>query len=410
MSHSELRRELAAFLAGHEAELIEFRRDLHMHPELGHGEVRTTAKIVDRLKSVGLEPRILSSGTGLWADIGDPSVPAVALRADIDALALMDEKNVPYVSRVPGLCHACGHDVHTTILLGAGIFLADRAARGLLPGRVRLLFQPAEEIVEGALVAMRDGAINDVERLFALHCDPRFEVGTVGLRRGPITGACDKIEVRLSGPGGHTARPHLTADLVYALGKIVTELPAALSRRVDPRSSLSLVWGKMSAGSAMNAIPEVGMAAGTVRCLDEEAWHQAPDLLKALLNSVANAYGVVAELDYIRGVPPAVNDAGCVDILEEAVAEGVGPDAAAQAQQSLGGEDVAWYFESIPGALARLGTRGAGSPTDLDIHQANFDIDEKAIGVGVKVMATAALIALGGGALPDPVGAQGQAG
>jgi metal-dependent amidase/aminoacylase/carboxypeptidase family protein len=190
----------------------------------------------------------------------------------------------------------------------------------------------------------------------------------------------------------------------------VTELPAALSRRVDPRSSLSLVWGKMSAGSAMNAIPEVGMAAGTVRCLDEEAWHQAPDLLKALLNSVANAYGVVAELDYIRGVPPAVNDAGCVDILEEAVAEGVGPDAAAQAQQSLGGEDVAWYFESIPGALARLGTRGTETPTDLDIHQANFDIDEKAIGVGVKVMATAALIALGDGALPDPVGAQGQAG
>ena len=131
--------------------------------------------------------------------------------------------------------------------------------------------------------------------------------------------------VRLSGPGGHTARPHLTADLVYALGKIVTELPAALSRRVNPRSSLSLVWGKMSAGSALNAIPEVGMAAGTVRCLDEDAWHQAPDLLKALLNSVANAYGVVAELEYIRGVPPAVNDAGCVDILQEAVEEAIGP-------------------------------------------------------------------------------------
>ncbi len=354
MSHSELRRELAAFLAAHEAELIEFRRDLHMHPELAHGEVRTTAKIVERLKSVGLEPRILSSGTGLWADIGDPSVPAVALRADIDALALMDEKNVPYASRVPGLCHACGHDVHTTILLGAGIFLADRAARGLLPGRVRLLFQPAEEVVEGALVAMRDGAINDVERLFALHCDPRFEVGTVGLRRGPITGACDKIEVRLSGPGGHTARPHLTADLVYALGKIVTELPAALSRRVDPRSSLSLVWGKMSAGSAMNAIPEVGMAAGTVRCLDEDAWHQAPDLLKALLNSVANAYGVVAELEYIRGVPPAVNDVGCVDILEEAVTEGSGRTPPPRRSR-------AWAVRTWPGTSSRFLARWPGS-------------------------------------------------
>jgi amidohydrolase len=146
------------------------------------------------------------------------------------------------------------------------------------------------------------------------------------------------------------------------------------------------------------------MAAGTVRCLDEDAWHQAPDLLKALLNSVANAYGVVAELEYIRGVPPAVNDTGCVEILQEAVQEAIGPDAATLAQQSLGGEDVAWYFESIPGALARLGTRGIGTPTDLDIHQANFDIDEKALGIGVKVLATAALIALGNGALPETVG------
>ncbi len=156
MSHNELRRDLAAFLAAHEAELIEFRRDLHMHPELAHSEVRTTAKIVDRLKAVGLEPRILSSGTGLWADIGDPSVPAVALRADIDALAADGrEERARTPPRVPGLCHACGHDAHTTILLGAGIFLAQQAARGLLPGRVRLLFQPAEEVVEGALVAMR---------------------------------------------------------------------------------------------------------------------------------------------------------------------------------------------------------------------------------------------------------------
>ena len=147
------------------------------------------------------------------------------------------------------------------------------------------------------------------------------------------------------------------------------------------------------------------MAAGTVRCLDEDAWHQAPDLLKALLNSVANAYGVVAELEYIRGVPPAVNDAGCVDDPAGGGAEeAIGPDAATLAQQSLGGEDVAWYFESIPGALARLGTRGIGTPTDLDIHQANFDIDEKALGIGVKVLATAALIALGNGALPETVG------
>ena len=386
--------DLGGFLAGHEQELIAFRRDLHAHPETAHAERRTTARVAQRLTAAGLRPRLMSSGTGLWADVGTGDGPMVALRADLDALPIADEKNVPYRSTVPNACHACGHDVHTTVLLGAGLYLAERARRGLLPGRVRLLFQPAEEVVEGALAAMGEGAITGVDKIFALHCDPRFEVGQLGLRVGPITGACDKIRVQVSGPGGHTARPHLTADLVYALGKIVTELPAALSRRVDPRSSLSLVWGRITAGLAPNAIPEEGFAAGTVRCLDEEAWHQAPDMLKGLVGSVASAYGVIAELDYVRGVPPAVNDEDCVRLFGEAAELALGPEAAAQAQQSLGGEDVAWYLESIPGALARLGIRGPQTPTDLDIHQANFDIDERAIGVGVKVMATTALLAL----------------
>jgi metal-dependent amidase/aminoacylase/carboxypeptidase family protein len=190
---------------------------------------------------------------------------------------------------------------------------------------------------------------------------------------------------------------------VYALGKIVTELPAALSRRVDPRSSLSLVWGRISAGLTPNAIPEEGFAAGTVRCLDEEAWHQAPDLLKGLVSSVASAYGVIAELDYVRGVPPAVNDGDSVRILGEAAELAVGPEAVAQAPQSLGGEDVAWSLESIPGALARLGIRGPQTPMDLDIHQANFDVDERAIGVGVRLLAASALIALAGQSAEEAV-------
>jgi amidohydrolase len=397
MPARDLPGDLDEFLGGHEQELIAFRRDLHAHPETAHAERRTTAKVAQRLAAAGLRPRLMSSGTGLWADVGTGDGPMVALRADLDALPIADEKNVPYRSTIPNACHACGHDVHTTVLVGAGLYLAERARRGLVPGRVRLLFQPAEEVVEGALTAMGEGAITGVDRIFALHCDPRFEVGQLGLRVGPITGACDKIRVRVSGPGGHTARPHLTADVVYALGKIVTELPAALSRRVDPRSSLSLVWDRISAGVAPNAIPEEGFAAGTVRCLDEEAWHQAPDLLKGLVGSVASAYGVIAELDYVRGVPPAVNDEDCVRIFGEAAELAIGPEGPAQAPQSLGGEDVAWYLESIPGALARLGIRGPQTPTDLDIHQANFDIDERAIGVGMKVMAATALLALSDG-------------
>jgi amidohydrolase len=209
--------------------------------------------------------------------------------------------------------------------------------------------------------------------------------------------------VRVTGPGGHTARPHLTADLVYALGKIVTELPAALSRRVDPRSSLSLVWGRVSAGSAANAIPDDGVVEGTVRCLDDEAWHEAPDLLKALLESVASAYGVIAELHYQRNVPPTVNEPVSTAILETAAAQVLGHEAVTPTPQSLGGEDFAWYLESVPGSLARLGTRAPGSPGDFDIHQAVFDVDERAIGVGVRLMAAAALTALhaNGSSVPD---------
>jgi amidohydrolase len=395
------------FLADYSGELVALRRDLHAHPELGYHEHRTTRIVSSRLAGAGLRPAMLPKGTGLLADVGvhdgRGGGPVIALRADLDALPVSDEKNVPYRSTVPNACHACGHDVHTAILVGTGLFLARLAAAGELPGRVRLIFQPAEEVPGGALDVLAAGGISSVDRIFALHCDPRLDIGKIGLRAGPITAACDKILVRLAGPGGHTARPHLTADLVYALGKIITELPAALSRRVDPRSSLSLVWGKVSAGSAANAIPDDGIAEGTVRCLDDEAWHAAPDLLKALIDSVASAYGVFAELSYQRNVPPAVNESASVQILAEATAQAFGAEAVVTAPQSLGGEDFAWFLESIPGALARLGTRRPGSGEDLDLHQGTFDIDERAIGIGVKLMVATVVAALGGRqAAPEP--------
>ena len=400
MAEHDLEGELDAFLAGHQAELIDFRRDLHAHPEIGYHEHRTTRRIKLRLEAAGLRPTVLPKGTGLLVDIGSGTEPVVGLRADLDALPISDEKNVPYRATVANACHACGHDVHTTVLLGTGLFLARTAAAGALPGRVRLIFQPAEEVPCGALDVLAAGGIASVDRVFALHCDPRLDVGKIGTRVGAITAACDKISVRVNGPGGHTARPHLTADLVYALGKIITELPAALSRRVDPRSSLSLVWGRVNAGSAANAIPDDGIVEGTVRCLDDEAWHQAPDLLKALVDSVAAAYGVVAELSYVRNVPPTVNEAISTAMVEAAADRVLGPDAVVAAPQSLGGEDFAWYLESIPGALARLGTRKPGSGDDFDIHQPAFDVDERAIGVGVRLMVATALTAMCGGGSP----------
>jgi amidohydrolase len=398
MAESDLVDELDAFLADHQSELIEFRRDLHAHPEIGYSEHRTTRRIALRLEAAGLRPAVLPKGTGLIADIGGSrdDAPAVALRADIDALPILDEKDVPYRSLNVGACHACGHDVHTSVLLGTGLFLARAAAAGALPGKVRLIFQPAEEVPGGALDVLAAGGISSVDRVFALHCDPKLEVGKIGTRTGPITAACDKIKIQLSGPGGHTARPHLTADLVYALGKVITELPAALSRRIDPRSGLSLVWGLVSAGSAPNAIPDLGIAEGTVRCLDDGAWHAAPELLKVLLESVASAYGVSADLSYQRSVPPVVNEAVSTAMIATAADRVLDPEAMTAAPQSLGGEDFAWYLESIPGSLFRLGTASPGSVEEFDIHQPAFDVDERCIAVGVKVMAATALTAIGG--------------
>jgi amidohydrolase len=394
--------DLDRFLAAREQELIGLRRDLHSHPEPGYEEQRTTRLVARELAETGLRPEILPNGTGLIVDVpgGTGSRPAgltepvVALRADLDALPMADEKDVPYRSTVPGVCHACGHDVHTAVLLGTGLFLAEQARAGLLPGRVRLIFQPSEEIGTGAQDVIAAGGLESVGRIFALHCDPRLDVGMVGVRSGPITAACDVIKVTLAGPGGHTARPHLTADVVYALGKIVTELPAALSRRVDPRSSLSLVWGRISAGSAANAIPDEGIAEGTVRCLDAEAWHSAADLVEELVYSVATAYGVKAQLEYVRNVPPTVNEEASAEMFAAAAAGVLGQHAVVTTPQSLGGEDFAWYLSAVPGALARIGTRTPGARLIHDLHQPTFDVDERAIAVGVRVMAATALAAL----------------
>lgn len=386
--------EVALRVKAYADELVAFRRDLHAHPELSWAEVRTTRVLRERLVAAGLSPRVLPGGTGVVCDVGEGS-RAVGLRADIDALPIVDGKPVDYASTVPGVCHACGHDVHATTVLGAGLVLADLARDGQLPGRVRLIFQPAEESSRsGARAVIEAGETAGLERMFALHCDPRTEVGTVGLRTGPITGSADQLRVALTGPGGHTARPHLTADLVYALGKLVTDLPGALSRRVDPRASLSLVWGRVAAGRAPNAIPQSGEVEGTVRSLDTRAWADAPDLVEDLVAAIVAPYGVRAEVTYTRNVPPVDNESSSVDLLATAVRTTEGPEALVGTEQSLGGEDFAWYLTGVPGALARLGVcpPGTAEQDRGDLHQGLFDVDERAIGVGVRVLAAAAIL------------------
>ncbi|MER6391049.1 amidohydrolase [Streptomyces sp. NPDC059382] len=391
------RPELPGKLPDHlRAELIAFRRDLHMHPELGHQEVRTTAAIKARLEQAGLRPRVLKSGTGLICDVGtwDGGRPMLALRADIDALPIPDAKvHVEYRSTIPDRAHACGHDVHTSVVLGAGLVLAELDRQGLLPHPVRLLFQPAEEVLPGgASDAIESGVLDGVGKIIAVHCDPRVDSGRIGLRAGPITSACDRLEVTLAGPGGHTARPHLTTDLVTAAARVAVDVPAVLARRMDARSGMSVTWGRIESGHACNVIPMHAELSGTVRCLDINAWHEAPDQIHAAIDEIATLHGAKSEITYVRGVPPVVNDPVVTELLRESMAARLGAESIEDTEQSLGGEDFSWYLEHVPGAMARLGVRKPGDTTKKDLHRGDFDVDESAIGVGVEFFTAAALL------------------
>jgi amidohydrolase len=374
--------------------LVSVRRHIHAHPELSGHEFETAALVARELAKVGLAPRMLPKGNGVMCDIGAGD-KAIALRADLDALPLPDTKDVPYRSTVDNACHACGHDVHTTVLLGAGLALAQLAERDELPGRVRLLFQPAEEqIPSGAPEVIAAGGLKDVSAIFALHCFPQLPVGLVGVRSGPFTAAADSIEVRLTGRGGHTARPHLTADLVHALGRVVVDVPSLLDRRLDARAGVSMVWGAVRAGEAANAIPIEGVVRGTIRVLNRDAWREVPALVTKLVHDVVAGTGADVDVTYTRGVPPVVNDRLSTAIIAGAAGAALGADRVVEADVSMGGEDFAFYLEQVPGAMIRLGVGIPGSDTKFDIHQSAFDVDERAIGYGVRVMVQTALAAL----------------
>ena len=381
---------LASWVADHHNELVGLRRRIHSRPELAFAEYATTELVLGRLEAARLNPRRLPNGTGLAVDIGTGD-RTIAVRADIDALPVPDLKSAPYRSTVGGVCHACGHDAHTAIAVGTALALAEAP---YLPGRVRVIFQPAEERMGGAREVIKAGELDGVEHVFALHCDAHLPVGQVGLRVGPITAACDLVEIRLNGPGGHTARPHLTVDLVETLSRIAVDAPAMVARRVDARAGLSLVWGAIRAGEAPNTIPSIGFLRGTVRVLDHAAWSDAEKQVSSVISDIAAAAGASVEIHYERGVPPVVNDQTGVELMRAAVSAELGPSAVASTRTSMGGEDFAWFGEHAPLTMARLGTHSEALSTVRDLHQGNFDIDERALDVGVRVLTSTVLAAL----------------
>ncbi|MEU7634047.1 M20 family metallopeptidase [Nocardia sp. NPDC049220] len=380
------RAAVESWLTEHAVDLVQWRRHIHANPELSRTEFATTEFVSTWLTKAGMVTRVLPGGTGLICDIG-PEGPRIGLRADMDALPLQEFTGLSFASTVPGVSHACGHDAHTAILLGTALALAEAP---VLPVGVRLVFQPAEEVMPGgAIDVVATGAMAGVERIFALHCDPRLEVGRVGIRVGAITSAADTIELVLDSPGGHTSRPHLTSDLVYAIGTVITGLPGLLSRRIDPRTSTVMVWGAVSAGKAPNAIPQTGMLTGTVRTGDHATWSLLEPMVHEIVDGLLAPTGVRYQLNYRRGVPPVVNDEHSTRMFEDAIRR-LGPDALSDTMQSGGGEDFSWYLEEVPGAMARLGV-WSGHGEQLDLHQPTFDLDERALAVGVRVLSNIVL-------------------
>ncbi len=373
----------------HAEELVAFRRHLHAHPELSGEEYETTETIVERLQAAGLAPRVFASGTGAVCDIGAGS-DRIALRADIDALAMDDLKEVDYRSRIPGRAHACGHDVHTTTVLGAALFLAHHPG---LVRPVRAIFQPAEERVPGgAISVIDDGGLDEVSEIVGLHCDPRLDVGHVGLRAGPLTSAADMARIRLHGPGGHTARPDETVDLIPVASRVVSGIRDEVHRRLHDPDDIRMAFGALRAGDAANVIPTTAELRLSVRSRSAETWETIAGVIGDAVADLIAGTGATFDVEYVKGVPPVVNDAAVTDRITGIARRRLGAEAVTPATHSWGGDDFAWYLREVPGTFVRLGTRNPDwSEPPLDLHVGNFDADERAIGVGIRVLVGAAL-------------------
>lgn len=377
-------------------EMLRIRRHIHAHPELSWMEQATSDLVAERLSAAGLAPQRIGA-TGIVCDIGpDPSGTGrrrIALRADLDALPVPETTGLDFASRRTGVSHACGHDVHTSAILGAGLVLAGMEQEGRLPVGVRLVFQPSEEgQPSGARTLLEDGVLEPVEQIYSLHCAPKLDVGAIGSRIGPITAASDTLSVTLRSSGGHTSRPHLTGDLVYALGQLITQLPAVLDRRLDPRSGVNLTWGAVEAGAAANTIPTVGTVTGTLRSLDVDTWERAGRLVEEVVPQLVAPFDVAVSIERQRGIPPVDNDEHCVRTIDRAARSVLGFEGVQLVEQSLGGEDFAWYLTQVPGAMIRLGTRTPGGPA-YDLHQGDLVVDERAVGSAMRIMASTAVLA-----------------
>lgn len=371
-------------------ELVAWRRHFHAHPELSFEEVGTTRRLCQMLSEWGVPHRVMPRGVGVIAELrraaDDP--PTVLLRADIDALAIEEQNDVPYRSRNPGVMHACGHDAHMTCLLGAVRGLL--AVRDQLRGNVRFVFQPGEEVVPGgALDAIEAGALDGVRSAYALHVAPEYPVGKIAIRSGAMTASADRFDVAIHGRSGHGARPHEAIDPIFVGTQVVSALYHGM-RRFDPREAAVLSVGRFQGGHSANVIPELAELSGTFRSTDAATRKALREMIERTINDVCHLHGARAELVLSHGPPAVINDERCTSLVEQAAARALGEANVVRiARPSMGSEDFAEFLAQRPGAMFRLGV--GSERCSFGLHSARFDIEERALPIGASLLAACAL-------------------
>lgn len=365
-------------------ELIEWRRDFHMHPEIGFELQRTSKIVADELEKMGYRVRRGVGKTGVVAEIGEGG-RMVAIRADMDALPILEQNEFEYASKHTGAMHACGHDSHTAMALGAALLLAKEK----LPGRVRFLFQPCEETTDeeglsGAQRMAAEGAMDGVDYVLAQHVDPLRPVGTMGINAGPNSGGVDNWYATISGKGGHGAHPNKTVDPFHLMSHVIIALNGIVSRRIDPFEPAVVSIGAINGGHTENVIPESVKMMGTLRFTDEAVHQQIHEEMKRAFE-IVKALGGKYELRFEIGGPPMINDKLVADMIEKAGKDLLGADNVHQIQKTLGAEDFGEFLKLAPGAMFTLGTQKKGHE-EYPLHHPRFDLDERALPIGTAIL------------------------
>ena len=371
--------------------LIEIRRHLHSHPELSGQEHHTAAFVAGVLSSNGVHVREGVGKTGVIGEVqGTPSDrPCLAIRTDMDALPIQERTGLEYASKAAGVMHACGHDVHTTVGLGTAMVLSQLAEE--LPGKVRFLFQPAEEVAQGASWMVQDKAMDNVSAILSLHVFPSIPAGKVGIRYGALTAAADELDIIIVGESGHGARPHEAIDAIWIAAQVITTLQQAISRTQNPLRPVVLSIGQISGGRAPNVIADSVKLRGTVRSLHPETRANLPLWIEKIVANICNSYGAQYEVDYRPGTPGVQNDLALSQLLQTAAEEAWGSDRVqVLTEPSLGAEDFSLYLEHAPGSMFRLGVGYEDRATNYPLHHPQFEVNESAIVTGVVTLAYSA--------------------